>query len=137
MSREIVFGSRGAVVYLRIVQLVLIVAAFLLRPQTSEPLASWLIVIPFTVAEAVLYRVVFARLTEDGMEYRRWGKWKSIVWTDMERVSRHPSIGTISLEIANRRWWNKYLLLGRPNPPLSDTNEGNGTTARLNALIAR
>lgn len=122
---------------LRIVQLTLLVALVLLRPQASEPPVSWLVVIPFVLAEIVLYRVVYARLTAEGIEYRRWGKWKFIGWAEVEKATKHPYTGSISLKIAARPLWSRYLLLGRPTPPLSSAIDRGKGAATLNGLISK
>jgi hypothetical protein len=137
MTYEVVCGSRGMIVYLRIVQALLLVAVLLLRPQASEPPASWFVVIPFVLAEIVLYRVVYARLTAEGIEYRRLGKWKFIGWPEVETATMRPFTGSISLKIAGRPLWSRYLLLGRPTPPLSSVIDSNKGAAKLNGLISK
>jgi len=137
MTNEIVFGSRARIVWLRIVQVLLLVAIVLSRPQASEPLGAWLVVVPLALSEIVLYRVVFARITADGVEYQRWGKWKLVGWTEVEKATQRPYTGSVSIKIAGRPLWSRYLLLGRPTPSLSDAVGSNKGAATLNNLLSK
>ena len=135
MEGNVTFGSPAKIGFLRAIQVALVVGIVLFLPQASEPRATWLAFVPLVLAEFVLYRVVYARLTSEGLEYRRWRKWKLIKWTEMTRATEHPYTRQISLEIARRPFWRRYLLLSRPTPALSAALDNNSGAARLNALI--
>lgn len=137
MRNEVVFGSRWKILYLRVIQVIVGCGFILFHPQGSEPAAAWLGAIPFVLAETALYRIVYARLTRDGIEYLRWGRWRLVSWADIKNVTQRRYVGTVSLQLAGRPLWSRFLFLGSPSPPLSSVIHENEGASRLSGLISR
>ena len=137
MKDEIVFGNLVTIKILRIMQVIVLAGIFFMKPQASESTASWLVFIPIALAEFILWRVVFARLTDSGIEYLRWGKWRIALWDDIKSVKMQPLTGLISVRIGGRPFWNQHLLLGRSNPSFEAADTKNEGALRLRKLIVR
>jgi hypothetical protein len=137
LRRTISFGSRVGIGWLRFVQLILLTAFVIGRPQPSEPTWSWIGVVPFLLVEIMLSYVVQGRLTSDGFEYRRWGKWRTLTWLQIESVSEHGLAGTISIKRIDSPIWSRYLLLGRPKPSLTSATDDTEGAVMLKSLISK
>jgi hypothetical protein len=136
MKSEVNFGGRFRIIFLRSMQFTLLFGSFLMRPQASEPLASWSAFLPILFSEIVLCRVVYARLTPKGIEYRRWRRWILIEWEDLEEVKKQSFTGLLALKIGRRPLWTRYVLLGRARPSLEIASANNEGAAQLVGLIS-
>ncbi len=81
------FGSAWKIRYIRAVQILLLVASAIWHPQATESLWSWLVYLPLAAALFFFSRLVFARLTEGGLEYLRFGKFKFVAWSEVEKAT--------------------------------------------------
>ena len=107
------FGSVVGIRILRSIQLLLLAAAVDMRPQSSEPIQAWLFLIPILLAEGILTLVVCARLDATGISYCRWSVWRTVDWSSVESIKAQRLAGLLTIKLANRPLWRRYLLLGR------------------------
>jgi hypothetical protein len=134
MTTELAFGSRRKILFVRAIQVVLALAMLLWHPQSAEPLWSWSLYVPMTLALFALSRLVYARLATGGFEYMRFGKWKFVGWIQVERATANV-LGQITIELSGRPWWSRYLLFVRPSTPLVELAPKSRDAATLMSLL--
>jgi hypothetical protein len=94
----------------------------MLRPQAEEktPLAVEIFFfVTFILAQIVFFRIVYARLTQEGIEYRRWHRWKQVKWDEMASIERFGPMNQFVIRRKDKSLWNRYVLLPSPTPSLN------------------
>ncbi|AFL89410.1 hypothetical protein Terro_3188 [Terriglobus roseus DSM 18391] len=116
---QITFGSRPKILFVRISQCA-VALCFIAVLFGGQSVASWFLMgIPLLLFETYMSGMVLARLSEDGLAYKRLGTWKEVRWTEFAYGGVSP-VGTIRLKLPNQPIWRRYLLLLVPDPPLED-----------------
>ena len=137
MTSDLHFGWRWRSIFVRMVQLGLLLTMIAMRPGSSEPVGAWLYFIPLSFVEVALYGIVEGRVVDGGIEYRRWFGWKLVEWDSIETAIQNPYTRQITLRLSNRSLFNRFLFLGKPHPPLSQISQTNAGTDRLRSLTNR
>jgi hypothetical protein len=116
---ETTFGSVWKIRYIRAVQVFLLVMSAKWHPQAPESPWSWLVYLPLAAALFFFSRLVFARLTVGGLEYLRFGKFKFVAWSEVEKATVNK-LGQIEVQLFGRSFWRRYLFLLSPSKPLAE-----------------
>lgn len=130
------FGWRWRSVFVRVVQLGVLLGMVAMRPASGGAVGAWVYLLPLCVVEVALYGIVDGRVVDGGIEYRRWFRWRLVTWDSIERARQNPYTREITLRLANRSLFGRYLFLGRPRPPLSQIWQGDAGAERLRELIS-
>jgi len=129
------FGSRATLIYVRLVQIVLLLLLLLFLPQKVEGAMAWFPFIGIAACEFAMLGFVQANATPEGITFRRWNAWKVIPWADVQKVEQLTPTKQIVITVSAARLTTRYLLLGRPQPPLDAVCEPGSPAARLKALL--
>ena len=119
-SRQVTFGSKGLIMFIRVSQ-ILTIAFFLWFPSTGIPMAARVYgLCILALVEYFTSAIVFGTLTDDGLTYQWWLKPRHLAWAEMTYGGAAPS-GFIRVKLLGRPPWSRYLLLRAPDPPLKDS----------------
>jgi hypothetical protein len=58
------------------------------------------------------HQIVYGFSNDGGIRYKRYFKWKSVNWGEIESISRRP-MGTIRVDVGRHKFFNRRLLLMR------------------------
>jgi len=87
---------------------------FIAIMSAMDSVFDWIITLAaLLIWEVFSSAVVFAKLTDDGLAYLRWRKWRELGWSEIAYGGAGP-VGFISIK---RRGpiWRRYLILKAPN----------------------
>jgi hypothetical protein len=125
------------ILYMRIGQVAFgLFAIFSLTDRANYPAGVFGVGILIAV-EYFLYQVVHARLVDEGIEYRRRGKWILVRWEEIDTVTAKSYQSLIVVKLAGCPPWSRYLLLMRPTPSLSQIRQNNQSAEKFASLISR
>ncbi|SEC06333.1 hypothetical protein SAMN05443244_2550 [Terriglobus roseus] len=117
--KEVTFGSRPKILFVRISQCA-VALCFIAVLFDGQSVASLVLMgVPLLFFETYMSGMVLARLSDDGLAYKRLGTWKELRWTEFAYGGVSP-LGTIRVKLPSQPIWRRYLLLLVPNPPLED-----------------
>jgi len=129
------FNSLSLLIYVRVVQLLLVVFSLSMLPQKSEGLLPWGFPLLMIIFQIAALGFVQAEVTDQGISYRRWVAWKLISWNEVEGISQNTLTKQMVLRAENRPVWRRYLILCSPKCTVSDTTFESLGVTKLQALL--
>jgi hypothetical protein len=106
--------------FIRVGQIIFLIPFVSVGRMAGEPLLHYLSALcVLVIVEVGFSPIVFATLSEDGLQYQRWTKMTRVTWSEIKYGGVAP-VGFLLVRLIGKPIWSRYLLLKAPDPPLRD-----------------